>query len=72
MTESSEKLYLSSLNKLIKSGSPKYLSYISKEYMRNKDTNPQVALAISCMIQKEANDDGSVYGIFLDAPNNFT
>lgn len=67
MTESSEKLYLSSLNKLIKSGSPKYLSYISKEYMRNKDTNPQVALAISCMIQKEANDDGSVYGIFLDS-----
>ena len=66
MTEDKEKIYLSSLNKLIKSGSPKYLSYVSKEYMRNKDINPQIALAISCMIQKEANDEGSVYGIFLD------
>lgn len=67
MTEDKEKMYLSSLNKLIKSGSPKYLSYVSKEYMRNKDVNPQIALAISCMIQKEANDEGSVYGIFLDS-----
>ena len=67
MTEDKEKIYLSSLNKLIKSGSPKYLSYVSKEYMRNKDINPQIALAISCMIQKEANDEGSVYGIFLDS-----
>ena len=67
MTEDKEKMYLSSLNKLIKSGSPKYLSYVSKEYMRNKDINPQIALAISCMIQKEANDEGSVYGIFLDS-----
>ena len=67
MTEDKEKIYLSSLNKIIKSGSPKYLSYISKEYMRNKDINPQIALAISCMIQKEATDEGSVYAIFLDS-----
>lgn len=67
MTEEEEKKYLSSLNKIIKSGNPKYLSYISKEYMRNKDVNPQVALAMFCMIQKEASDEGSVYGIFLDA-----
>ena len=67
MTEDKEKIYLSSLNKLVKSGNPKYLSYISKEYMRNKDLNPQIALAIFCMIQKEASDEGSVYGIFLDS-----
>ena len=65
MTE--EKMYLSDINKIIKSGNPKFLSYISKEYMRHKDSNPQVALAIFCMIQKEAHDDGSVYGIFLNS-----
>ena len=65
MTE--EKIYLSDINKIIKSGNPKFLSYVSKEYMRHKDSNPQVALAIFCMIQKEAHDTGSVYGIFLNS-----
>lgn len=66
MTEEEEKYYLSCLNKIIKSGNPKYLSYISKEYMKVKDANPQIALAITCMIQKEATEDKSVYAIFLD------
>lgn len=66
MTEEEEKYYLSCLNKIIKCGNPKYLSYISKEYMKVKDANPQIALAITCMIQKEATEDKSVYAIFLD------
>lgn len=66
MTEEEEKYYLSCLNKIIKCGNPKYLSYISKEYMKVRDTNPQIALAITCMIQKEATEDKSVYAIFLD------
>ena len=66
MTEKEEKYYLSCLNKIIKCGNPKYLSYISKEYMKVRDTNPQIALAITCMIQKEATEDKSVYAIFLD------
>lgn len=66
MTEKEEKYYLSCLNKIIKCGNPKYLSYISKEYMKVKDANPQIALAITCMIQKEATEDKSVYAIFLD------
>ena len=66
MTEEEEKYYLSCLNKIIKCGNPKYLSYISKEYMKVKDSNPQIALAITCMIQKEATEDKSVYAIFLD------
>ena len=70
MTEAEEKKYLSSMNKIIKSGNPKYLSYVSKEYMRFKDANPQIALALTCMIQKEAEDKSSVYGIFLDNGGN--
>lgn len=66
MTEEEEKYYLSCLNKIIKCGNPKYLSYVSKEYMKVKDANPQIALAITCMIQKEATEDKSVYAIFLD------
>ena len=66
MTEEEEKYYLSCLNKIIKCGNPKYLSYISKEYMKVKDANPQIALAITCMIQKESTEDKSVYAIFLD------
>ena len=70
MTKDEEKIYLSSINKIIKSGNPKFLSYISKEYMKFKDINPEITLAITCMIQKEATEDSSVYGIFLN--NNGT
>lgn len=70
MTEAEEKKYLNSMNRIIKSGNPKYLSYVSKEYMRFKDMNPQIALALTCMIQKEAEDKSSVYGIFLDNGGN--
>lgn len=67
MTEDEKmKKYISSINKIIKDGNPKYISYISKEYMSARKNNPMLALTMENMIKLEAKEKGSVYSIFLD------
>ena len=63
------KKYISSMNKIIASGNPKYLSYVCKEYMTYKKNNPVLALILENMIRKEAKDSGSIYAILIDNDN---
>ncbi len=61
--------YISSINVIIKSGNPKYISYISKEYMKYRKANPVIATVMEDIIRKEASDKGSIYAIFIDNDN---
>ena len=71
MTEDEEiKKYISNVNKIISSGNPKYISYISKEYMKYKRNNPVLASIMENMIRSEASEQGSVYAIFVDNDNS--
>ncbi len=71
MTEDEEiKKYISNINKIISSGDPKYISYISKEYMNYKKNNPILASVMENMIRSEASEKGSVYAIFVDNDNS--
>lgn len=71
MTEDENiKKYIASINKLIKSGNPKYLAYISKEYMKLRTNNKMVSLLVEDMIKKEATLPGSVYAVFIDNDNS--
>ena len=60
------KKYLNVMNKIIKSGNPKYVSYVSREYMKLKDSDPQTALALFVMMQKASQNKESIYNIFMD------
>lgn len=62
----SNSVYLSTMNKIIKSGNPKYVSYVSREYMKLQNTDPNTALAIFVMMQTAARNKESVYNIFMD------
>lgn len=71
MTEDEEiKKYISNVNKIISSGDPKYISYISKEYMKYKRNNPILASVMENIIRSEASEKGSVYAIFIDNDNS--
>ena len=61
--------YIASMNKIIASGNPKYLSYVCKEYITYKKNNPVLAMILENMIRKEASDTGSVYAILIDNDN---
>lgn len=63
------KKYISNINKIIRNGNPKYLSFVSKEYMKYKKNNPVVAMVIEDMIRKEAAEQGSIYAIFINNNN---
>lgn len=63
------KKYISNINKIIRNGNPKYISYISKEYIKCKRNNPVIATVMEDMIRKEAAEEGSVYAIFIDKDN---
>ena len=58
--------YISNINKIIKSGSPKYITYISKEYLRNEKSNPYLAQVIEGLVNTEAKKAGSIYAILVD------
>ena len=53
MKEDRLKIYLNSINKMIRTGNPKYMSYISKQYMIYMKTNPVICEAIGDMLFKE-------------------
>ncbi len=66
MEEDKLKIYLNTINKMIKTGNPKYMSYISKQYMTNMKTNPVICEAIGDMLFKEVTrNEKSPYAIFL-------
>ncbi|MBP3503482.1 MAG: hypothetical protein J6K42_08485 [Clostridia bacterium] len=66
MEEDKTKRYLYSINKMIKSGNAKYMSYISREYMKYMKTSPVISEAIGDMIFKEVRkNEKSPYAIFL-------
>ncbi len=69
MEDENVKRYIASMNKIIASGNPKYLSYVCKEYMTYKKNNPVLAMIIENMIRKEARDAGSVYAVLIDNDN---
>lgn len=59
--------YLKNIQKIISSGNPKYMSYISKEYMTYRKVSPMISETIYSMIFKEVNKNKtSPYAIFLD------
>lgn len=66
MEEESVKKYLNNLNKIIRSDNPKYMSFVSREYMKYAKTSPVIAEAIGNMIFKRVNQNSkSPYSIFL-------
>lgn len=66
MEDNKTKKYLYSINKMIKSGNAKYMSYISREYMKYMKTSPVISEAIGDMIFTEVTrNEKSPYAIFL-------
>ncbi len=66
MEEESVKKYLNNMNKIIRSDNPKYMSFVSREYMKYAKTSPIIAEAIGNMIFKRVNQNSkSPYSIFL-------
>lgn len=61
--------YIASMNKIIASGNPKYLSYVCKEYMNSKKNNPVLNMILENMIKKEASTPNSIYAILIDKDN---
>lgn len=67
MEDKKIKNYLASINKLINNSNPKYMTYISKEYMTYRKINPIISGAIESMISKAVSrNNASPYAIFLD------
>lgn len=67
MAEENINNYLNCIQKMIRSGNPKYMSYISKEYMKYKDNSPVISETIESMIRKSVNiNPQSPYAVFLD------
>lgn len=67
MEDEKIKNYLSNINRLINNSNPKYMSYISKEYMTYRNINPVISRAIESMIIKNVSSNNtSPYAIFLD------
>ena len=59
--------YLKMMNKIIKHANPKYMSFVSREYMKYSSNSPVIAETILEMIRKEVNkNEQSPYAIFID------
>ena len=68
MEEQSLKKYLYEMNRVIRSGNPRFMSYVSREYMKYQITCPAISEAIRDMIVKEKNrNTKSPYAVFLDS-----
>ena len=68
MEEENLKKYLYEMNRAIRSGNPRFMSYVSREYMKYQNTSPVIAEAIKDMIVKEKNRNSqSPYVVFLDS-----
>ena len=68
MEEENLKKYLYEMNRAIRSGNPRFMSYVSREYMKYQNTSPVIAEAIKDMIVKEKNRNSqSPYAVFLDS-----
>lgn len=66
MEEESVKRYLNNMNKIIRSDNPKYMSFVSREYMKYTKKSPVIAEAIGDMIFKRVKINyKSPYSIFL-------
>lgn len=67
MAEENINVYLTHIQKLIKSGNPKYMSYISKEYMKYVGSSSIITETIESMVHKVVNSNPkSPYAVFLD------
>ena len=68
MEEENLKKYLYFMNKAIRSGNPKYMPYVSREYMKYKTASPVIAEAISDMLNKEKNRNPKTpFAVFMDS-----
>lgn len=68
MEEENLKKYLFEMNRAIRSGNPRFMSYVSREYMKYQNTSPIISEAIRDMIVKEVNkNEKSPYAVFLDS-----
>lgn len=66
MEDENVKKYLNNMNKIIRSDNPKYMSFVSREYMKYAKKSPVIAEAIGNMIFKKVNQNSkSPYSIFL-------
>lgn len=68
MEEENIKKYLYFMNKAIRSGNPKYMPYVSREYMKYRTASPIIAEAISDMLNKEKNRNPKTpFAVFMDS-----
>ncbi len=59
--------YLTEIHKIIRSGNPRFISYIAKEYMKYRRVNPHLSDLIQMMISEESTKNPeSPYAIFMD------
>lgn len=66
MEENNIKKYLTDMHKIIKSSNPKYMSFVSKEYIKYSKINPMISDAIGDMIYNEVNRNSkSPYSVFM-------
>ncbi len=66
MEDEKVKKYLNDMKKIIQSGNPKYMTYVSREYMKYKKISPMLAETIGDIIFKDVNkNEKSPYAIFL-------
>ncbi len=67
MEDNNTNKYLENIQKIIRRGNPKHISYIAKEYMRYRQINPSVSDSIYSMIFNEVTRNSySPYAVFLD------
>ena len=67
MEEKSLNDYISNIQKMIRTGNPKYMPYISREYVKYLKVNPMISDLIETILYKEVNlKPQNPYSIFLD------
>ncbi len=67
MDEMNLNKYLTSISKIIRSDNPKFMAYVSKEYMKYRTINPVISETIESMIFNQVTRNSkSPYAIFLD------
>lgn len=67
MEEKSLNDYISNIQEMIRTGNPKYMPYISREYVKYLKVNPMISDLIETILYKEVNlKPQNPYSIFLD------
>ena len=60
------KKYLDNMKIIIQSETPKYLTYVCKEYARFSNENYKIAMELRSMITSQSHNKGSIYAILMD------